>query len=458
MKDKILAIKQHIEQTTGSSTFCPLPWIHMATRPNGDARLCCTANASGAEEKEANAGMIVDNAENLYNYGQTSIKEIMNSDCMSKIRLDMLSEKIPKSCKKCFKEEAAGVVSKRLWESNYWKNRNLDFSQLKRKTDKNGRIPFELKYLDLRLGNTCNLACVMCTPHDSSKWVNETKKIIKILREEDTKKQIQFDPSGINFFWYEKPEFWNEIYSQIENIESIYFAGGEPLAIKEHNVFLKKMIDEGYSKKINLRYNSNGVLVNDEVIDLWKQFKYVQFAVSVDNLKEKNSYIRYPSKWREIEEALEKLDNTPENIDVSIESTVQALNILDLPDLAKWKIQKNYKKINKYYIDGFLTGGGLINFHLLYLPDFLDARVLDQEVKTQIIKKFQDFKVWLYENYTTDDNFWKLNPYGWKRWEAIMDFVTKDDRSFLKVNLIDYLDALEKTRGVDWKPLFPYIN
>ena len=38
-----------------SKTFCPLPWIHLATRPNGDVRVCCTANASGAgitDEKE----------------------------------------------------------------------------------------------------------------------------------------------------------------------------------------------------------------------------------------------------------------------------------------------------------------------------------------------------------------------------------------------------------------------
>jgi len=25
-----------------------LPWIHFATRPNGDMRLCCSSNASGA--------------------------------------------------------------------------------------------------------------------------------------------------------------------------------------------------------------------------------------------------------------------------------------------------------------------------------------------------------------------------------------------------------------------------
>ena len=42
-----------------TKTFCPLPWIHLATRPNGDVRVCCTANASGAgKEDEKTAGLV----------------------------------------------------------------------------------------------------------------------------------------------------------------------------------------------------------------------------------------------------------------------------------------------------------------------------------------------------------------------------------------------------------------
>ena len=42
-----------------SKTFCPLPWIHLATRPNGDVRVCCTANASGAgKQDEKTAGLV----------------------------------------------------------------------------------------------------------------------------------------------------------------------------------------------------------------------------------------------------------------------------------------------------------------------------------------------------------------------------------------------------------------
>ena len=36
--------QRQIEQVTGSKSFCVLPWIHLATRPNGDMRICCVAN------------------------------------------------------------------------------------------------------------------------------------------------------------------------------------------------------------------------------------------------------------------------------------------------------------------------------------------------------------------------------------------------------------------------------
>ena len=41
--------------------------------------------------------------------------------------------------------------------------------------------PEELVYLDLRLGHTCNIKCVMCSPHDSSKWVKDWQTLMPQL-------------------------------------------------------------------------------------------------------------------------------------------------------------------------------------------------------------------------------------------------------------------------------------
>ena len=36
----------NIKKAEPSKTFCILPWVHLSTRPDGQMRVCCTANAS----------------------------------------------------------------------------------------------------------------------------------------------------------------------------------------------------------------------------------------------------------------------------------------------------------------------------------------------------------------------------------------------------------------------------
>ena len=91
-------------QNLMTNTFCPLPWIHLATRPNGDVRVCCTANASGAGiEDVKDAGLVKQNGVNM-NLREHTIEQVWNSQFMRETRLQMLDNKIPSSCTKCFKE------------------------------------------------------------------------------------------------------------------------------------------------------------------------------------------------------------------------------------------------------------------------------------------------------------------------------------------------------------------
>ena len=155
-------------------TFCPLPWIHLATRPNGDVRVCCTANASGAgktDDKEV--GLVKQDGINM-NLRDHTIEEVWNSEQMRNTRLQMLNDEIPSSCKKCFEEEAKGIKSKRNWETEVW-NERIDVQEIVDQTQEDGTLPVNIPYFDLRLGNLCNLKCIMCSPHDSSKWVKDWK-------------------------------------------------------------------------------------------------------------------------------------------------------------------------------------------------------------------------------------------------------------------------------------------
>jgi hypothetical protein len=455
---KILEFQNKLE-ATASDTFCVLPWIHFATRPNGDMRLCCSANASGASSSDHTVGLVKQEGGKPANFGRDTPMSAWNNDYMKSVRTTMLDSKIPKSCTKCFEEESKGVVSKRLWETFTWMKDGLDIEELIKQTAEDGTVPEELVYLDLRLGHTCNLKCIMCSPHDSSKWVSDYKKVFPIIKNPVVKDQMQWSEADFNNYWYEQPTFWEEMFKQIPNLKQVYFAGGEPLMIKEHKMFLEEIIRQGYADKILIRYNSNGLILGDDIIDLWKQFKKVKFAVSIDDITDRNHYIRYPTDWSVLEANLHKLDNTPDNIHVSIATAIQILNIKTLPELAKWKITQNFKKINLENIyDGVTAGGGIVNMHLLYIPTFLSIKCLPIEDKVEVRRIFGEFANWLHENYTQDKNFWKDNPYGWKRWQAVLDFMDAEDHTHLLPAFKEYIEKMDAVRKTSFAEIFPNLS
>ena len=458
MVNKITEWTTQIGKLSGSKTFCILPWIHFATRPNGDMRLCCNSNSSGAGT-DHEIGLVKNELGKPANFGTETPLSAWNNDYMRSVRTTMLSGNVPKSCSKCYEEENKGVVSKRLWETGEWVDVGIDIKGLVDNTEIDGTIPNKLVYLDLRLGHTCNLKCIMCSPHDSSQWVSDQKKLMPKLSNQSVIKQMTWDRKTFNNFWHENPVFWEQIYEQIPNLKQVYFAGGEPLMIKEHKLFLEEIIRQGYQDKILIRYNTNGLKLDEDIINLWKQFKKVKIGFSIDATEDRNYYIRYPSDWDTILNNLERLDNTPNNINVSIATAIQILNIKHLPDLAKWKIKQNYKKINfTNTIGGIEAGGGIINMHLLYIPTFLSIQILPKIDKQEVSENFKELKSWLYENYRQDNDYWNINPYGWKRWEAILNHMNSIDQSTLLSGFIEYIKSMDNIRNTNIKKYIPELS
>ena len=456
--DKIKHWQDKIETLTGSKTFCVLPWIHFATRPNGDMRLCCSANASGAGT-DHEVGLVRNERGVPANFGKETPMSAWNNDYMKNVRLTMLDGNIPASCQKCYQEESRGVASKRIWETGSWVEEGIDLEELVKQTEEDGTVPERLVYLDLRLGHTCNLKCVMCSPHDSSQWVADHKKIYPLFQAKELKEQMAWDRKDFNNFWHENPDFWKEMYAQIPNLKQVYFAGGEPLMIKEHKLFLEEIIRQGYADKILVRYNTNGLLIDDEIIDLWSKFRLVKVGVSIDAVGERNHYIRFPTDWNTIVNNLHKLDKAPPNIQASIATAIQILNIKHLPDLAKWKVREGFKKINFENVTGGIeAGGGLFNMHLLYIPTFLSIKALPAEDKAEVRENFAMLANWLYINYRQDEDFWKDNPYGWQRWQAVLKFMDSEDHTHLLPAFKEYVDRLDTLRKTDFKTVFPELG
>lgn len=450
--------QKQITDIAGSPSFCVLPWIHIATRPNGDMRVCCVANASGADTGDYSVGLVKKEDGEPANFGNSLPSEAFNNDYMKSLRKTMLEGAVPASCKKCYDEEAQGISSKRIWETGTWHYEGVDIPELIKQTAEDGSVPYKLQYLDLRLGHTCNLKCIMCSPHDSSMWVAEHKKVFPIIQSPVIRSQMEWNQADFNNYWHEKPEFWAEVFDQIPNIKQLYFAGGEPLLIKEHRIFLEEIIRRGYADKILLRYNSNALLVDDAMIDLWKHFRKVKFSISIDGIGERLEYIRYPTDWKKLEAVLWKLEAAPDHIHTNIELAVQLLNIKHIPEFIKWKITSGFKKLNMgTNVVGQQLGGGIANAHLLWIPTWMNLRVLPKADKEHVRELFEELKDWLWVNYTQDREFWVTNPYGWKRWEGMLDFMDSEDQSYLLPDFKEFITTMDKQRKTDFKQVFPEL-
>jgi len=425
-----------------SNTFCPLPWIHLATRPNGDVRVCCTANASGAGLVDVkDAGLVTD-----MNLKTHTIEEVWNSEFMRNVRLQMLDNKIPTSCTKCFQEESKGIKSKRNWETMVWADR-LDINRIVSQTAEDGSLPVNIPYFDLRLGNMCQLKCVMCSPHDSSSWIKEWKIQYPKYKTIELKQDQSWD-SSFDYTWYQKGSFLDTMKGQAQHIKELYFAGGEPLLIPEHYKILEFMVETGAAKNCILRYNSNGLELPEKLFELWDHFKQVKFNFSVDAVSTRNDYIRYPSKWNDVVANLKRLDDTPDNIIVNIACAVQLLNVITISELVHWKESMNFKKIN---LPPY--GAGLIGTHLVYLPSYLNVRVLPKHLKDKVKKNVEYFC----SRRRTDEEFMS-NPYGAQRWLGLVQYMMSEDWSSKLPSTIEYLETCDQQRGTDFRKVFPELS
>ena len=456
-----------------SETFCLLPWVHLSTRPDGSMRVCCTANASSVgptndKEHGGQVGILKDDEGRPNNLNVSDFQTAWNSDYMKNVRKQMLAGEKPPSCLKCYKEEAAGHRSKRQWETHYWSQR-VDVDKVLQETNEDGSVPPNLAYIDLRFGTKCQLACVMCSPHDSSGWIKDWKAIFPAVENKSLKEIMQWDnkgsTNGSSYNWHKQnPTFWKQFYEQMPSMQQIYFAGGESLIIEEHYEILEHAIKMGYAKDLELRYNSNGVEWREDLFDLWREFKLVRFHYSIDSIKEMNDYIRYPSNWENQVNTFHKLDNeTSDNVEVTIACAVQALNVYYLPDFIQWKLEQKFKKINMWPF-----GAGGISQHFVYWPAHLNVKSLPKDFKAKCRAKYEAWYPWWEENWElgvpswhkgkiTKEDFMQAE-YGIKRLNGILNFMESEDWSQRLPEMKEFLSRCDAQRGITFEETFPEMK
>lgn len=279
-----------------SKTFCIMPWIHLHSWPDGRAMLCCIAN------NDENQGIVGDFSKNTY-------AEIMNSDTVKQIRLDMLAGKKISNCQNCYdSENLKGQSFRQKTNENY-----ADLIQeLLDNTLPDGSVKEpKMYYMDHRFSNLCNLSCRTCGGTLSSTIAAEKKDFSNEQIIELRSKNVLNAKENVISFSYARPDFLEvDVYPYLKDVRQIYFAGGEALMHDEHFRVLKYLIDHGYSKKIHLTYSTNLTSLKykgNDLLELWQHFDSIYFLASIDGYEEKLEYIRKGTNNNNVFSNLKKL-------------------------------------------------------------------------------------------------------------------------------------------------------
>lgn len=296
-----------------SDTFCMLPWMHMHAFPDGRAYPCCLG------EYHHPVGDLRKN----------TMREVWNQDKYKTMRVNMLANKPCVECTKCYEQEQHGAFSMRN-DSN--RNYGHLYNEVEQ-TNKDGTLDeFKIRYWDVRFSNLCNFRCRTCGPVFSSNWYNDHVKLYNRVPD-----VLGRDMARIEYAGGDEDNIEKQMLEHVPYLEQVYFAGGEPLIMKEHYALLEKLIELGKTD-IRLQYNTNFSELrykDKHVFEYWRHFKNVSVGASLDGMGPQAELIRKGADWAQTLENRERMMAEVSHVDFYVSSTVSSMNVLHVLDFHK---------------------------------------------------------------------------------------------------------------------------
>jgi MoaA/NifB/PqqE/SkfB family radical SAM enzyme len=339
--------------------FCVLPWVSLEASPIGTVRPCCLTDDE-----------IVNNAGEKFNLATANFLDIQNSDSMRQLRQEFIDGRQPQTCRKCWREERAGRTSKRMHTLDRLKHMlpNEDWT-----TDAK-----PLMFLDLKLGNICNLKCRICGSWSSSTFAAEE---LNYVRAEEKKTNHHYQMLKQGAWPRENQQFWNEVATISNQIQYIEFTGGEPFMIQEHFDMLQGLVDRGLAGNIEIHYNTNGTQWPEQAESIWQHFKIVEIAFSIDDVGARFEYQRSNAIWADVVANIAKfrdLRSRHNNIRLQICCTINVFNVYYLEEVANWIIQQKMD---------------FIYWNMLHDVYFFSISSLPEQAKKAITERLQQAQV-----------------------------------------------------------------
>ena len=431
--------------------FCYLAMQGYSTHSHGRSRPCCFSRV-GTNSYMPGVGI-----DQIYewqhhnNFNSDSIDDFINDNSIKNIRKGLLEGKTPKGCEGCFKLEDQGIRSFRQTWNEIYKDQ-IDTS-LQHVSEDGQLDPSAITYLDISLGNVCNLKCRSCNPWASHRWIEEGPTVPHTDWDKTAYHIAELSSKNPWFIRAFKEGFFDEV---LPNVKVINFIGGEPLVVEEHYAWLEHIVEQGWSQNIELHYNTNGTTIPDRLLKIWDNFRGIVLSLSIDAIGDLAYYVRFPSKWRVIEKNIKKLkefSRTRTGVIVHTHVTLSLLNLHDLPNILEWCKQQ--------YDDWHYTWDWgnhgyqncLPHFNIVDHPNYLHMRNLPDDQKREMntmleqqYNKFKNARLPEWEQWAVDNiknlKYGLNEPADSNDWKIFLENTVASDK-FRNINIVDYIPWME---------------
>lgn len=333
--------------------FCPQPFTYLYASHQGSWKPCCKAD-------------IYPDKENL-SFDEWWYEDSDLKDLRTAMLNDKVSPVIEDLCAPCRKPESLGIKSYRQHSLDEYKDMFAgkllsDIIHTYKKTSytmlPEGDRLFTLKVRGF--GNHCNLKCYMCFPPNSTSRMNEMKAANKesinifLRSNSDPHEELEKERKKLLDIDAEKTTVYQAIESVSSNISQINFAGGEPVMIEEYYNLMDKFIESGDASEVSVFMNSNLSRLgfkDKNIIDYIDKFKRFFISASIDDIAERDEWIRYPSKFNKVLENYNTLKKHP-NVDMNVNVTWSILNIANAENIIEYfkdlkiKVSANLNFVN----------------------------------------------------------------------------------------------------------------
>lgn len=345
-------------------------------------------------------------------------------------------------CEYCEKIERAGGMSDRQYQLHAGHDYNMTPAAVLADPTTTHAIPTTL---EIYFNNTCNMSCLYCGSHFSSKWEEENRRFGEYK-----------NGRGLHWGWdkrqselnYERmlADFWRYLEDEDRylHIRQYQIAGGEPFYQEE----FEQSIDF-WERHPNPELTFN-MITNLKVshrkfrayIDRFEDMvqrgclKKLQISSSLDCWGPQQEYVRWGLDLAEWTENFEYLLDRPW-VQQCINSAISGLTIKTIPELVQRMNQWRQRKAPDQIYYSFMT---------VMAPPWMDPAIFGAGVFDDDFRQILDLM-------GPDDVHEREHMAG------IARQIAAAPRNVTMIeNLQEYLTELDRRRGTDWRSLFPWLD